>query len=588
MANRRELIKGGLALSAASAALTAASSPALAEAPSPPIVPIDATKPGPRIPPGVTAADFTAALKEWRAVVGPEWVFTSPEDVALYDDAYTPFYGEPEERVASAAVAPYTTEEVQAVVRIANAYKVPIYPISTGKNLGYGGSAPALSGSVVLDLKRMNRILEVNEKNAYALVEPGVSYFDLYNYIQEKGLKVWVDCPDPGWGSVIGNALDRGGGYTGAMFRNHFDAHCGMEVVLANGELLRTGMGAMPNAKTWQEYKTGFGPWIDGLFSQSNFGVVTKMGFWLMPQPEAYLAGTVSVFNHDDLIPFVETLNYLENSQLFTGMPYLGSPILSGLLPGEQLKAKPDAELAALLATPGGPPKEGLEAYAKKTGKGLWGAMLQFYGPEKVIRAQWEACKERFAEIPGATFEDNQFHRFPLKPEELDQVHKVAMGIPNLSIFFIGARTETTPPADGHIWFSPIIPRTGEAIFEAQKVFGEAAKEFGLPMSPLALPATYWNRAFIFIFGFPITHDVETNKKSRAAFKKLVKIAAEHGWGEYRTAPAYQDAVMDTYSFNDHALRRFHETVKDAVDPNGIISAGRYGIWPKRYRGERT
>ena len=156
----------------------------------------------------------------------------------------------------------------------------------------------------------MNRILEVNEQHAFALVEPGVSYFDLYRHIQEHKLKVWIDCPDPGWGSVMGNALDRGGGYTSANYRNHFDSHCGMEIVLPNGELLRTGMGAIPNAQTWQQYKSGCGPWIDGIFSQSNFGIVTKMGFWLMPEPEAYLRCTVSVPRYQDLIPLVEILNY--------------------------------------------------------------------------------------------------------------------------------------------------------------------------------------------------------------------------------------------------------------------------------------
>jgi 4-cresol dehydrogenase (hydroxylating) len=541
-----------------------------------------------RTPPGVSEADFAEALGQFEAVVGKDWLFTSDADLDLYRDAYSPFWGEPEERIASAAVAPDSVEQVQAIMRIANAHKIPIYPISTGKNLGYGGSAPVYSGSVVLDLKRMNRILEVDEKNASCLVEPGVSYFDLYRHIQEKGLKVWVDCPDPGWGSLIGNAVDRGGGYTAAMYRNHFDAHCGMEVVLPNGELMRTGMGALPGAKTWQQYKVGFGPWIDGMFSQSNLGVVTKMGFWLMPRPEAYLSGTVSVFGYDDLIPFVDTLNYLENSQIFTGMPFLGSPVLSGLEPGDQLRPNDDAELTAILVAPGGLDKAALEAHCRKVGKGLWAAKLQFYGPEKVIRAQWEHCKEKFGEIPGASFEDGELMRLPLTPEQLETAHKVTFGVPNLSIFFIGARTETTPPGDGHIWFSPIIPRTGEAIFEAQRVFGQAAKDLGLPMSPIALPSTYWQRAFIFIFGFPITHDVETNKKNRAAFETLVKIAAEHGWGEYRTAPAYQDAVMDTYAFNDHALLRFHETVKDAVDPNGILSAGHYGVWPKHLRGSRT
>ena len=202
------------------------------------------------LPPGVNARDFADAIKQFQEAVGKDWVFTSEEDVALYRDAYSPLWGEPEERVASAAVAPDRLEQVQQVVKIANAHKIPIYPVSTGRNLGYGGAAPSYSGSVVLDLKRMNRILEVNERNATCLVEPGVSYFDLVRHIDEKGYKLIVDIPDPGWGSPIGNALDHGGGYTQPHLRNHFDSHCGMEVVLANGELLRTGMGAMPGAKT--------------------------------------------------------------------------------------------------------------------------------------------------------------------------------------------------------------------------------------------------------------------------------------------------------------------------------------------------
>ncbi len=104
---------------------------------------------------------------------------------------------------------------------------------------------------MVLDLKRMNRVLEVNERNAYALVEPGVSYFDLYEHITKAKLDVWIDPPDPGWGSVIGNALDGGAGWTASPFRDHFGSHCGMEVVLASGEVVRTGMGALPNSKSW-------------------------------------------------------------------------------------------------------------------------------------------------------------------------------------------------------------------------------------------------------------------------------------------------------------------------------------------------
>jgi len=536
-------------------------------------------------PPGVTSKDFADALKQLEGAVGKSWVFSSDEDVALYRDAYSPFWGEPEERVASAAVAPDGVEQVQKVVKIANTYKIPIYPISTGKNLGYGGSAPNLSGSLVLDLKRMNRILDVNPRNHSALVEPGVSYFDLYRHIQEKGYKLWIDVPDPGWGSPIGNSLDHGGGYLQPMYRNHFDSHCGMEVVLPNGEVLRTGMGALPDAQTWQQYKFGFGPWIDGMFSQSNLGVVTKMGFWLMPEPDAYLTGTVTVPKYGDLIPLVDILTFLENSGVSNAMPGLGSPLLGGFM-----MPPPAPEVTALLQKTGGDiSSPDLQKYAQDKGLPYWSCTVKFYGPVKGIQAHWEYAKEKFSAIPGAKFQDGEFYKLPLTPEQFKQVHKPEFGIPSLETFSIGARSAINPnPSAGHIWFSPIIPRTGEAVLEANKVFSKAAKNFGLPVLSFSLPSTYWMRAFIFIFGFPITHDVATNKKNRESFKKLIQIAAEHGWGEYRTAPAFQDAVMDTYSFNNHALRRFHETIKDAVDPNGIISAGRYGIWPKHLRGTKA
>jgi 4-cresol dehydrogenase (hydroxylating) len=552
-----------------------------------------------RVPPGVSAADFGEAIRQFEEAIGKEWVFTSNEDVALYRDAYSPLMGEPDELLASAAIAPDGVEQVQKVVRIANRYKIPIYPVSTGKNLGYGGSAPVLAGSVVLDLKRMNRILEVNERNAYALVEPGVSYFDLYRYIQEKGLKLWIDVPDPGWGSPIGNSLDRGGGYLMPQYRNHFDSHCGMEVVLADGEVMRTGMGALPGAQTWQEYKSGFGPWIDGMFSQSNFGVVTKMGFWLMPEPDSYLSGTVTVPRHDDLIPLVNILNYLENTRVTNGMPDLASPLLGipmlsefaarfdqGSTPFDRPQ---DAELTALIAKAGGNMSPELDDYAQRKGIGYWSCKLSFYGAPKANAANWAFAQEKFSAIPGAKFEPGESYKLPLTPEQREKVHKPQFGIPSLAMFSIGARSAMNPePSNGHMWFSPIIPRTGEAIFEANRVFAQAAKELGLPFLNFNLPSTYWERAFIFIFAFPVVRDIETNKKNRAAFRKLIQVAADHGWGEYRTAPVFQDAIMNTYSFNNHALLHFHETVKDAIDPNGILSAGRYGIWPKHVREAKS
>jgi (+)-pinoresinol hydroxylase len=526
------------------------------------------------IPQGVSAADFADAIAQFKSVVGADWVFTSDDDLEPYRDAYSILRGEPEERLASAAVAPFTAEEVQAVMRIANAKRIPIYPISTGKNLGYGGAAPVLSGSVVLDLKRMNRILEIDERNAYALVEPGVTYFDLYRAIQDRKLDLWIDCPDPGWGSVIGNALDYGGGYTHANYRNHFDAHCGMEIVLADGTLLRTGMGAMPGAKTWQQNKYGYGPFVDGLFKQSSLGVVTKMGIWLYPAPEAYIQGVIGVPKKADISPLIDTINYLENTVAIQGMPVLGSTFLPiGIVAPPPDMPGYDAPVAAQ------------EAYAAAHALPYWTATVSYYGAPEVVEAQWAYTKRKAAAaIPGATFTGGAVKMMPPTPDMFDWRNKGEFGIPALSIFSIGARGEHIDPTQGHITCSPIVPRTGEGILEAYDLIRKTVARLELPVTVLTPPIGCWARTFVILIMMAVSDDIARNKKTRAGFREMIRILAEHGYGEYRTAPAFQDDVMATYGFSDHALLRFHEAVKDAVDPNGILSAGRYGVWPKHLR----
>ena len=90
--------------------------------------------------PGVSKADFAGAIKAMRDVVGDEWVFGDPDAVVPWKKTYIP---DPSGRhVPLGAVCPRTVEEVQEIVRIANKYKQPIWPISTGKNMGYGMAAP--------------------------------------------------------------------------------------------------------------------------------------------------------------------------------------------------------------------------------------------------------------------------------------------------------------------------------------------------------------------------------------------------------------------------------------------------------------
>lgn len=129
--------------------------------------------------------------------------------------------------------------------------------------VGYGGAAPRVRGGVIIDLgRRMNKILDISAEDYTCLVEPGVSYFALYDEVQARGHHhLWVDVPDVGGGSVLGNAVDRGVGYT--PYGDHWACHSGLEVVLPTGEIIRTGMGALPGNNTWQTFPYGFGPYSE-------------------------------------------------------------------------------------------------------------------------------------------------------------------------------------------------------------------------------------------------------------------------------------------------------------------------------------
>ena len=126
------------------------------------------------LPPGVSEQAFAGALAAFVEIVGEKWVISDEIELQAFNDPYP--VGEYVAAGPSAVVSPATAEEVQAIVRATNRFGVPMSPVSTGKNNGYGGASPRLSGAVVVNLgAQMNKILEVNEKYGYALVEPGVT-----------------------------------------------------------------------------------------------------------------------------------------------------------------------------------------------------------------------------------------------------------------------------------------------------------------------------------------------------------------------------------------------------------------------------
>eukprot|EP01042_Synura_sphagnicola_P028298 gene28298-36518_t len=197
-----------------------------------------------------------AFFNEVAAAIGAEWINRSAETLRRYGENTMPGG----DRRPLGVVYPGNTAEVQAIVKAANRHGVALYPVSTGNNIGLGSRSAVHSGQVVLDLgRRMNRILEIDETLAFAVVEPGVSYQAMYDELVRRGDKFMVDVTSgPPQGGMLGNALDKGAGY-GPYF-DHFGFSCGMEIVLGNGEVLRTGDGALAGSElpNWHVSKYSF------------------------------------------------------------------------------------------------------------------------------------------------------------------------------------------------------------------------------------------------------------------------------------------------------------------------------------------
>lgn len=140
------------------------------------------------------------AVRRLTEVVGADAVLLTDAERDTYRDPYW-FQGD-RTYDSSAVVFPTSTDQVREVVRIANAYRIPVWTSSQGRNNGYGGPSPRVRGSLLISFRRMNRVLEINRELAYAVVEPGVRWFDLYDALEASGNgDLWCSIPDLGWGA---------------------------------------------------------------------------------------------------------------------------------------------------------------------------------------------------------------------------------------------------------------------------------------------------------------------------------------------------------------------------------------------------
>lgn len=513
----------------------------------------------------VRPALIAQAGKRFAKIVGPEWVFTAEADLAPYHDAFAP--GDRSAHAPGAAVAPASVEEVQALVRVASELGVPLWTVSTGRNLAYGGAAPVLAGSVILDLGRLNRVIEVNDELGYAIVEPGVSFFELFDHLAKIGSRLWISSPAPGWGSVIGNALERGFGPT--AYGDHSAHVCGLEVVLADGSMLRTGMGALENGETWPLFKNGFGPGWDQAFMQSNYGVVTKLGIWLMPRPEAMAIARIEFAEEADLAPAVDALRPLRIDGVINGIPNMRNALGAAVIGSRR---------SDWYEGPGPIPDSVLRTIMREKDVGWWHLQYAIYGRESVVRAQCAIADGAFAAIPGARVTSRVVAGEALtSPDRGGGGSRAAL--PSLNALGI---VDWRGGSGGHIDFSPVFPPVGRDALALHRKCRSIIEQGGQDYMGTAYN---FGRSMALICAIVFNRDDEAETaRVRAMFARLIREVGAMGYGEYRTHIRYMDEVAGLYGWNEGALGRFNARIKDALDPAGILSPGKQGIWPRRYR----
>ncbi|KAF6802987.1 putative alpha methylacyl-CoA racemase [Colletotrichum sojae] len=552
------------------------------------------------LPPNVSQAVFDKFAKKVVSAIGADnfTIITPDIELESYEDDdfgrncrthdYYRSFDDEVELVGSAICHPRHVHDVQAVLAACNEHKVPVWPISTGRNLAYGGSAPRVPGSLVMVLStHMNRIIHVDTTACVCVVEPGVTFMQMSEYLREHGLldSIRVDSSGLGWGSMIGNALDRGGG--ASLYGDRWGKHSGMEVVLPNGEVVRMGMGAIQDPEGRKQaaagvhpadqklnecfalFPYGWGPMNDGLFSQGNSGIVTKMGFWLMPAPQGMTPFSVTFEKESDLAALVDAIQPLDLNGTLQSSVSLRNLTLEAAHYGPR-SSYTKASHKELI------PEEDFEKMAKKLNTGRWRYIGAVFGSDKVREALIEDIRKEMTKIPGskwATLEEN--------PDESNLVRVRATYLQGISSMGEFAWMKQWLPNCSVIMVAAISRLEGKAVSDqysrAKELFAKAGIDY--ISHYVAYFRTMHNVCII-----PYDRkDKDMRGRAQWLARTLLKEWKENGWSVFRTHVGLMDQVADTYDFNKGALWKMHEEIHDTIDPNGILAPGRGGVWPKSY-----
>ena len=486
-------------------------------------------------------------------------------------------------------IKPESVNDIKTIVDIANKAKVGLYPISCGKNWGYGDACAVKEGQLIIDLSRMNKILEVNESLAYAVIEPGVTQLQLHEYLKSKKIPLWLDCTGSGpEASILGNTLERGFGHT--PYGDHFLHSCGMEVILGDGRTLKTGFGHYKKASAVHVYKWAIGPYLDGLFTQSNFGIVVKLGVWLMPEPQCCSMFFCPIHNNNDLSKAVNVLRPFKLSGQIKSLVHIGNDLR--VISSFQRYPWKDASNKTPLS-------DQLRAkFRKKGGFGAWNISGAIYGSTKHVAVTRSELKKALKPIGRINFLGEKtielagrlgkllerlqiMNEYVIKLKSLEKVYGLLRGEPT-DAFLYGTlwrlkgeiSNSSLDPLDhnvGMLWVSPILPMTGEDAERLMKIVFPIFDKYGF--DPLITITLITERAMVSVI--TISYDKSNERETQMAascYKEFFNLIMMEGYIPYRT----NIRSMKSLAKNSDTFWDVTKELKQVFDPNDIVSSGRY------------
>jgi 4-cresol dehydrogenase (hydroxylating) len=479
---------------------------------------------------------------------------------------------------------PKDREGVCAAMRVANQFRMPLYPISSGRNWGYGSRVPVADGCALLDLSRMTRILDFSEELGYVTVEPGVTQQALFDFLQVRKSGLWMDATGSSpQCSLIGNAAERGFGHT--PYSDHFAQLCGAEVVLPNGDVVECGFAGLPDAKTGPSYRAGVGPILDGLFSQSNFGVITRATIWLMPAPACFQAFFFQASKNDSLPELVDALRPLRLNGTLRSAVHIGNDykVLGGIQQfpwGENLPLSRERMV--------GLRKDLKIAYWSGSGA-LYGTRPQVKEGRRLLRMALKGKVDRLRFLDDRTIRLAEKFQLPYRLATgldlrrtlalLKPVYGLLKGIPTRET--LGSaywRKKMNIPADpnpdrdgcGLLWVAPVAPLVGA---EARKLV-DLAETILLShgFEPMVSLTLLTERSLAAIISISYDRDIlGEDERAMTCYRDLEQRLYRNGFYPYRLSVASMNLQSERHAYSD-LLR----TIKSALDPNGILAPGRY------------